>query len=181
MILKLTLDLPEEQAYIKITRLLGRTLLEHLRAREQDIDELELVVGELCANVVRHARSTENHFTVVLEYHDERVDILVQDNGPGFGTGDVRPVGAERPDFDGQPARIGGYGLHLVELLSDRIEFKHADPKGTTVRAEKRIRYKTAADAAHAHRLDKHPSGGKVTLSVAAGGVDEHPSVLNAP
>jgi serine/threonine-protein kinase RsbW len=168
MILKLTLDLPEEQAYIKITRLLGRTLLEHLRACEQDIDELELVVGELCANVVRHARSTENHFQVFLEYHADRVDITVQDQGPGFSPREVAPVGAERPDFEGQPERIGGYGLRLVELLSDHIEFQSADPKGTTVRAEKRIHYKTPADAANAERLGSHAKGGRVTLTTSS-------------
>jgi anti-sigma regulatory factor (Ser/Thr protein kinase) len=52
MILKLSLDLPENQAYIRITRLLGRALLEHLHVVEKDIDDIELVVGELCTNVV---------------------------------------------------------------------------------------------------------------------------------
>jgi len=171
MILKLTLDLPEEQAYIRITRLLGRTLLEHLNAREQDVDELELVVGELCANVVRHARSTENRFQVILEYHADRVGITVRDQGPGFLLSGIAPVGTERADFSGDPDRIGGYGLKLVELLSDKLEFRTADPRGTTVRAEKFIRYKTPADAERAEKLGRGTGETRSGISTEAGNV----------
>jgi anti-sigma regulatory factor (Ser/Thr protein kinase) len=153
MILRLTLDLPEERAYIKIIRLLGRTLLEHLNVVEQDVDEIEVVAGELCANVIRHAHSVEGRFRVTLEYHADRVVTLVEDRGPGFAPDAVAPVGAERPDFDGAASRVGGYGLRLVELLSDRVEFGPASPRGTTARAERRLRFKTPADALHAAHL----------------------------
>jgi anti-sigma regulatory factor (Ser/Thr protein kinase) len=153
MILKLTLDLPEEQGYVRIMRLLGRTLLENLKAVDQDIDEIELVMGELCANVVRHARSHEQRFRVSLEYDADHVVVTVADSGTGFVADEIAPVGSERPDFKGQPQRIGGYGLRLVELLSDRLEFQRSDPSGTTVRAEKRLHYKTQADADYARSL----------------------------
>lgn len=169
MILKLTLDLPEEQAYIRITRLLGRTLLEHLNACEQDVDELELVVGELCANVVRHARSTENRFQVILEYHSDRVGITVRDQGPGFSVSSILPVGTERADFAGEPDRIGGFGLKLVELLSDKLEFRTADPRGTSVRAEKRIHYKTEADAERAEKLGRGGGESHVAMGSESG------------
>src|SRR5687767_14746644 len=78
MILKLMIDLPEEQSYVRATRLVGRTLLEHLKVVEQDIDEIELVVGELCANVIRHSRSTERRFRMALEYHEDRIVITVE-------------------------------------------------------------------------------------------------------
>lgn len=143
MILKLMIDLPEEQSYVRATRLVGRTLLEHLKVVEQDIDEIELVVGELCANVVRHSRSTERRFRMGLEYHADRVVISVEDQGQGFSRESIPPVGAARPDFDAQAEqRIGGYGLKLVELLSDRLDFTHSDPHGTTVRAERRLRFR---------------------------------------
>ena len=165
MILKLTLDLPEEQSYLRITRLLGRTLLEHLHAAEQDIDEIELVVGELCANVVRHARSTEHRFQVILEYYAEKIAITVQDKGEGFHIAEVAPVGSERPDFTGKPDRIGGYGLQLVELMSDRLEFQKTAPHGTTVRAEKTITYRTPADAQAAETLAGQ-GGARVEMTV---------------
>jgi serine/threonine-protein kinase RsbW len=159
MILKLTLELPEEQPYVRVMRLLGRTLLENLRAVDQDIDEIELVVGELCANVVRHARSHEQRFRVSMEYDADKVVVIVEDSGPGFAPGEVAPVGSERPDFEGQPERVGGYGLQLVELLSDRLEFKRSENAGTTVRAEKSLHYKSEIDARYAHGLARGSVG----------------------
>ncbi len=141
MILKLTLDLPEERSYIKIMRLMGRTLLEHLKADEKEIDEVELVVGELCANVVRHAKSSERRYQVALEFYSDHVAIEVCDNGAGFDVAAVAPVGSDRPDEATGYARIGGYGLKLVELLSDRVEFQASDSSGMTVRAEKALHF----------------------------------------
>ena len=148
MLLKLSLDLPENEAYVRITRLLGRTLLEHLGVVEKDIDDIELVVGELCTNVVRHARSEQGVFRVVLEYHSDRITVSVQDKGKGFsfrsvpGDGDM---GSERDDTLLGGERYGGFGLHLVNMLADQLEFHRTDPEGATVRAEKRLHYKTGA------------------------------------
>jgi len=171
MILRLTLDLPEERAYIKIIRLLGRTLLEHLNVLEQDVDEVEVIVGELCANVIRHAHSVEGRFRVVLEYLADRVVIQVEDKGPGFARDAVAPVGAERPDFDGTPVRIGGYGLRLVELLSDQVEFHTASPNGTIVRAERCLHFRAPADALHAAHLAA--SGGGFAVAALGGAASE--------
>lgn len=169
MILRLTLDLPEEKAYVKIIRLLGRTLLEHLRAVEQDIDEVEVVVGELCTNVIRHAHSTDGVFRVTLEYDADRVTITVEDKGQGFRRREIAPVGSERADFDGMPERVGGYGLQLVEKLSDRVEFVPSDPHGTTVRAERRLRFRTPEDASHAAHLASNGSAAGINATLAIG------------
>jgi len=55
MMLRLMLELLEDLAYVRITRVLGRALLEHLQAEKHDIDDVETLVGELCSNVLRHA------------------------------------------------------------------------------------------------------------------------------
>lgn len=154
MILKLSLDLPEGHHYIRITRLLGRTLLEHLKVVEQDIDEVEVVVGELCTNVLLHAQGSSGRFRVTMEYHQDRVVVLVEDTGQGFSFADMPDVGAQRRDIHGEE-RIGGYGLTIVDALSDRLEFHRSDPQGTTVRAEKWLHFVTNApaqppDSAHA-------------------------------
>lgn len=166
MILKLTLDLPEHQAYIKITRLLGRTLLEYLRVVEKDIDDIEAVVGELCTNVIRHAQSGEGRFVVVLEYHDDRVVVRVEDTGRGFSFKDIAPIGALRTDTLSEETRerVGGFGLHLVQLLADRLEFRRTDPQGTSVRAEKQLHYNSPAARAEASLLSE-TEGGEAALS----------------
>lgn len=153
MILNLTLDLPEDGSYIKIARLLSRTLLDYLCVTKQDVQDVEFVIGELCANVTRHSHSTEGRFQITMEYYADRIGISVQDNGGGFSFKDVLPVGSFRPDTDGRE-RIGGFGLHLVEVMADHLEFRRTEPQGTTVRAEKRLHYETDQDERDAIELD---------------------------
>ena len=164
MILKLSLDLPEDGSYVQITRLLGRTLLEHLKVVEADIGDLELLVGELCTNVIRHSQSGEGRYRVVLEYHADRVELTVEDTGSGFSFKDVPEAGTVRPDSLQGGQRIGGFGMGLVQALADRLEFRRTDPHGTTVRAEVELHYQTEAAAERAARMDDS-EGGQVTVS----------------
>jgi anti-sigma regulatory factor (Ser/Thr protein kinase) len=71
----------------------------------------QLLVSELVANVVRH--TPEAHSLAAADMrvrlYGDRVRVEVRDDGPGF-----RP----RPRADDQDAE-SGWGLHLVEQLSD--------------------------------------------------------------
>lgn len=173
MILKVSLDLPGDGTYLRIARRIGHTLLEDLGVIDQDVADIEFIVGELCTNVVRHAQTMgDSRFLVILEYHADRVAIIVEDKGVGFSLGDVRDVGATRPDQDGSD-RVGGFGLQLVRQMADHITFQPSDPHGTKVFAEKSLHYKTRADAQDAEELD-HKAGGKIKVS---SGAPEHPSI----
>jgi serine/threonine-protein kinase RsbW len=163
MILKLALDIPEDSAYVPITRMLGRNLLEHLKVVPQDIGDAETIVAELCSNVIRHAQSTEGRFQIVLEYYADRVVISVVDEGTGFPFKDLPEIGSERADLNGG-TRLGGYGLPLLRALCDRLEFRSTDPHGTTVRAEKYLVYETERDAEDAYILNRE-STGRITVS----------------
>jgi anti-sigma regulatory factor (Ser/Thr protein kinase) len=96
----------------------ARRALTKLRA---DIDPplmetLRLLVTELVANSVRHARAD----TVVLRVLVARTVVLteVTDEGPGFDPADTGSPGTEE----------SGWGLFLVERLSDRWGVnQHAD------------------------------------------------------
>jgi len=154
MILKVSLDLPGDGTFLRIARRIGHTLLEDLGVVDQDIDDTEFIVGELCTNVVRHAQMTgESRFLLVLEYHADRVAITVEDQGKGFSAQDVGAVGSVRPDMDGGD-RLGGFGLQLVRRMADHITFESSDAHGTTVFAEKALHYKTSAEASDAASLD---------------------------
>jgi len=154
MILKVSLDLPGDGTFLRIARRIGHTLLEDLGVVNQDIDDVEFIVGELCTNVVRHAQTTgEGRFLLTLEYHADRVAITVEDQGKGFTIRDVGAVGSVRPDRDGGE-RLGGFGLQLVRQMADHITFESSDAHGTTVFAEKALHYKTSADADEAKALD---------------------------
>ncbi len=136
---KIALVIPEDHAFIAMVREIGRTLLSHHSAAAQDIDDLEAVVGELCSNVTRHAHSESGCYRVTLEHHGDHIVLTVTDEGHGFDPDQVPPVGTPRMDEDGT-VRHGGFGLHLVRNLVDRLEVNPSGPRGTTVRAEKRLR-----------------------------------------
>lgn len=155
MILRLSLDLPDDLAFVRTARLLSRTLLEDIQVVPPDVDAVETIISELCTNVVRHAH-TEYHYTVVLEYYQPKVVITVSDHGAGFSPEDVRPVGSPRPDLDGQ-ARVGGFGLMLLERLSDRLDITGTDPHGATVCAEKNLHYQSREAAEVAAERDNRP------------------------
>ena len=135
MSLKLSLDLPEDGSYVRMARRMGRLLLEEQHISDTVIEDIELVLGELCTNVIHHARSHAGHFQVTLEYQQDRVVITVIDQGTGFSRNDVAEPGTERSK-EGEAERFGGFGLPIVEILSDRLEFERSDPMGTVVRAE---------------------------------------------
>ncbi len=164
MILKLSLDLPDDGAYVPLTRQLGRGLLEYLKVVKEDIGDVETIVTELVSNVVRHAKSTDGRFQVLLEYHVDRVVITVVDAGDGFTFRDVPEVGSSRTDGEGGE-RLGGFGLPLLKMMADQLDFCRADPQGTTVRAEKFLRYETQEALDHADDMDNSDGGGEAAVS----------------
>ncbi len=163
MILKITLDLPEDHAYLRMTRELGRTILTSIQAVQSDIDDVDTLISELYANVLRHGTSEEGRFQVSLEYYADHMVLYVIDQGKGFSFKDVPMPGEMRADFNGGE-RIGGYGLELVKALADHVEFHRFDSCGTTVRAEKHLHYISRAAEQEAERLDHSAS------SIAVGG-----------
>ena len=138
MSIKITLEVPEDERLVPMIRQVSRTLLEHRNAAPTDIEDIEVVLGELCSNVLRHARSQVGGYQVTLEHDGEHVVVTVTDHGAGLKRETVRPVGEAREEEDGSE-RFGGFGLQIVESLTDRVEYGLSDPQGTTVRAEKRL------------------------------------------
>ncbi len=165
MILNLSLDLPEDGAYVRIARRIARTLLEELKVVDADTSDLELVIGELCTNVIRHADTESGRFRIVLLFHADRVELTVEDTGKGFSFKDVPEAGTERPDTIIGGERIGGFGMGLVEALADHLEFRRTNPQGTTVRACIDLHYETPEDAQKAEQLDAGSGGGCVSAS----------------
>jgi anti-sigma regulatory factor (Ser/Thr protein kinase) len=150
---------------VRITRLLSRTLLEDLGALPGDVDDIEVIVSELCTNVVRHAHSDTGRYQVGLEYYPGKVVITVEDTGGGFSPAMVSPPGTGRADPEVQGGeRIGGFGLPLIRAISDRLDFhatrstervERAELPGLTVRAEKAFGYQNGGVRARVEGMDE--------------------------
>ena len=147
MHLRLSLELPEDLAHVAMVRRVSREVLSSYHSAREDLDDVETLVGELVTNVVRHANGST--YRIVLELRDDHVIITVIDDGIGFSRENVPPPGTARKDSHGEE-RIGGWGLPLIELLADEVEFLPNEPRGTSVRAIKRLT-RTAKDATVGH------------------------------
>lgn len=139
MDLNLSLTLPEDYTHLPMVRRVAREVLRSFAVGDQDIDDIELLVGELATNAVRHARSGEG-FRLAIALDGDRVAVTVIDSGKGFERSRLAPPGTARgdgADGDGAPERIGGWGLPLVERIADEVEIAPNVPSGTRVRAVK--------------------------------------------
>jgi anti-sigma regulatory factor (Ser/Thr protein kinase) len=80
------------------------------------LSDVELLVSELATNSIRHAAAGEDgELSMEALVTDDCVRLRVCDQGAGFQGGKPAP----RPDGD------GGYGLVLLDRLSDRWGLQH--------------------------------------------------------
>jgi len=97
-------------------------MLHHWLSDEQ-VGRCELVVSELVTNAIRHGTPTADDLVVLeVDVVPGGVHACVKDRGPAFG------ASAEWPD----PEQIGGFGLKIVEQLSNGLHVEHST-SGNTV------------------------------------------------
>jgi serine/threonine-protein kinase RsbW len=125
------LEIPAESRYVAAAR---EFVADEARAAgwldDEQVDDLRLVVSETVTNALRAhvTRDVEELIRVRSSVFDDRVEISVTDAAGGFEVS-PDPVALVEPDL----AREGGFGLPLIEALSDEAHFTPTDA-GTVVR-----------------------------------------------
>lgn len=95
-------------------------------------EDVALALSEGCANVVRHATSTDR-YQVTFQLDRRAARVTIADSGRGFPfNGAHRMAGA---------LAEGGRGLALMEMLMDEADFQVEEGRGTQVSLTKRIRF----------------------------------------
>lgn len=97
--------------------------LESIGADDADYSAAELVVGELLANVSRHAPGP---FVVRVGIDGGYAFVQIRDRGRGFAL----------PTCPRSPLEASGHGLHLVRALARKLDVHHVPGEGNTVYAE---------------------------------------------
>jgi anti-sigma regulatory factor (Ser/Thr protein kinase) len=124
------------------------------------LKDLRLMVSELVTNSIRHV-GPEHLDTIELRawLYENRFKIEVSDGGPGF-----EPVATA-----GRGDAIGGWGLYIVESLSDRWGAERRGDR-TVVWFEIHMRPEGAEDRAHhRHRSSRSQSArGEPSTNAAA-------------
>lgn len=130
-LLEISLDLPDAAVSVPVCRRAIRTILQELAVDPVRAQDIETALGEAAGNVVRHAYETPgNRYQVTVIVYRDCVTLQVRDYGCGFDRG-----GISAPDAD----QIGGWGLWLIEQMSDRAAFRPARDHGALLEAQFRL------------------------------------------
>ena len=127
------LEIPAEPEFVGLVRLFVSSLATTRRELADDrIDDLKLAVSEACTNAIdAHAHSdTDDRVIVRWAEADDRLEIAVNDSGPGF---DPSSLPQHPPVTD--PERLNferGLGIPLIRSLVDEVDFNTSNG-GTTV------------------------------------------------
>ncbi len=128
------LEIPARPEYVGLVRLVVSSLASSRRALADDrIDDLKLALSEACTNAIEaHADlSVEERVLVRWSEGDDRLEVQVEDRGPGFDPGSL----PEHPPVT-DPERLNferGLGIPLIRSLVDEVAFAPAE-RGMSVR-----------------------------------------------
>lgn len=106
--LRVTLRLPPEPDSVSIARGVVRTMAAGVAPAT--LERAELALSELVTNAIRHgSKQSDTVVDVELVLADDGVRGVVRDSGPPF----------RLPTSPPQPDRAGGFGLHIVQRVSE--------------------------------------------------------------
>ena len=116
------LALPARAANIAVVRHAFGALGEALTVDEETLSNIRLAVTEACTNVVVHAYPDDQEGTleVLATIRDEKLEVMVRDEGPGIGP---------RPGSPGL-----GLGLPLIASLTESVLLGRDADERTEVR-----------------------------------------------
>ena len=129
----ITLEIPAKAEYLSLVRavVVSAAALDPA-VEDQRLEDLRLAVSEATTNAIRsHANlGSEERITIRCGLTDDRIEVEVQDRGPGFNPEKLEPAGPL--DQPGRLSYEGGVGIPLMRVLADEIKINSAD-EGTTV------------------------------------------------
>jgi serine/threonine-protein kinase RsbW len=125
-----TLAFPARPEYLLLARLALTGVARAGGAEEDVLADLRLAVTEAAANVVRHAYA-DGDGDIMLAFTltgSGRLEVIVEDDGPGFDEADVASW---------EPTDLGedGMGLAIIRAVADEVEIgSRHDSSGTRLR-----------------------------------------------
>lgn len=88
--------------------------------------QVELILEELCINVINHGEvDGTKPIKVIIVSDDASIKIEILDNGKAFDPTQDAPEPEQITDID--EAEIGGWGVHLAHTFSDEMHYRRED------------------------------------------------------
>jgi serine/threonine-protein kinase RsbW len=131
-----TLVIPARPEYLLLARLALTGVARHVQADEEALADLRLAVTEAAANACRHAyEDGQGDVTIQLTLSDDhQLEVVVEDDGPGFESESVAEWRAEELGEDGM-------GLAIIRAVADDVEIGPRESgSGTRLRFTRSLR-----------------------------------------
>jgi serine/threonine-protein kinase RsbW len=131
-----TLVIPARAEYLLLARLALTGVARLADADEEALADLRLAVTEAAANACRHAyEDGDGEITVELTLGlDGQLDVVVEDDGPGFDSESVGEWKAEELGEDGM-------GIAIIRAVADDVEIgPRRNGSGTRLRFTRSLR-----------------------------------------
>jgi serine/threonine-protein kinase RsbW len=128
--IEISLSLPRERESVSAVRRIIAGAMAEAGVERSCAADVELALTEGCANVVRHATSTDR-YRVTFQLDDRAAKVIIADTGKGFAVNGVGQMAGTLSE--------GGRGLALMEMLMDEADFQVEEGRGTQVLLTKRV------------------------------------------
>ena len=131
-----TLVIPARPEYLLLARLALTGVARLAQADEEALADLRLAVTEAAANACRHAYAEgEGDVTIQLTLSDDQqLEVIVEDDGPGFESESVAEWRAEELGEDGM-------GLAIIRAIAEDVEIGPRESgSGTRIRFTRSLR-----------------------------------------
>ena len=131
-----TLVIPARPEYLLLARLALTGVARLAQADEEALADLRLAVTEAAANACRHAYADgEGDVTIQLTLSDDQqLEVIVEDDGPGFESESVAEWRAEELGEDGM-------GLAIIRAIAEDVEIGPRESgSGTRLRFTRSLR-----------------------------------------
>ena len=99
--------------------------------------QIELILEELCINVINHGQVDGSHpIEVVIESTSDSIKLQISDNGREFDPTNDRFSPRQIQTIE--DSQVGGWGVHLAHTFSDEMHYKRVGDLNclTLVKAE---------------------------------------------
>lgn len=130
MHIEISLALPRDRESVSAVRRIVASAMSEVGVERSCAADVELALTEGCANVVRHATSTDR-YRVVFQLDPTAAKVTIVDNGKGFEVNGQQRMASALAE--------GGRGLALMRMLMDEADFRVEEGRGTQVLLTKQI------------------------------------------
>lgn len=123
------IKIPAKKEFISIVRYAASVYSNELGFDIERMEDIKLVISEALNNAVLHTELEDCEVEVKLYQRAESFVMEIRDSGKGFSLPNY-----EAPQLDKE--NCSGYGIYIMQTLSDSVEISSGDGKGTKLSIE---------------------------------------------